>query len=97
MEAIDVIRAFSDRDELRGFLRGNVIKYVLRYDRKGGVEDLRKARWYLDALIDVETDRRKGMTPVEMMEAMASDEFDVDAAKYVVSGIVSDLEKRSYD
>lgn len=36
-----------------GFLEGNVIKYVSRYHVKGGVEDLRKARHYLDKLIEV--------------------------------------------
>lgn len=30
------------------FCLGNVIKYVLRHKEKGGVEDLKKARWYLD-------------------------------------------------
>jgi hypothetical protein len=34
-----------------GYLRGNAIKYLWRYDKKNGVEDLRKARWYLDRLI----------------------------------------------
>jgi hypothetical protein len=34
-----------------GYLRGNAIKYLWRYDRKNGVEDLKKARWYLDRLI----------------------------------------------
>lgn len=33
------------------FPQGNVIKYVTRYKLKGGVEDLKKARWYLDKLI----------------------------------------------
>ena len=33
------------------FLEGNVIKYVTRYERKNGVEDLKKASWYLDRLI----------------------------------------------
>lgn len=40
-----------------GFLEGNVIKYVTRYRAKGGVEDLRKARQYLDWLIEHETKR----------------------------------------
>jgi hypothetical protein len=31
-----------------GFNLGNVIKYVWRADQKGGIEDLKKARWYLD-------------------------------------------------
>ena len=44
IESIDVIEAFD-----LGFCLGNAIKYVLRAGRKGdGVEDLRKARWYID-------------------------------------------------
>lgn len=33
------------------FLEGNVVKYVCRHSAKNGLEDLRKARWYLDRLI----------------------------------------------
>lgn len=36
-----------------GFLEGNAIKYLTRWRQKGGVEDLRKARHYLDKLIEV--------------------------------------------
>lgn len=36
------------------FAEGNVIKYVTRYKLKGGVEDLKKARHYLDMLIDIQ-------------------------------------------
>lgn len=35
-----------------GFFEGNVIKYVTRWKDKGGVEDLKKARHYLDKLIE---------------------------------------------
>jgi hypothetical protein len=38
-----------------GFFEGNVVKYVSRWRTKGGVEDLRKARHYLDKLIELET------------------------------------------
>lgn len=38
-----------------GFFEGNVVKYVSRWKDKGGVEDLRKARHYLDKLIELET------------------------------------------
>ena len=34
------------------FLLGNVIKYVWRADHKNGVQDLEKARWYLDRAIN---------------------------------------------
>jgi len=34
--------------EHMGFCVGNAIKYLWRHEQKGGVEDLKKARWYLD-------------------------------------------------
>jgi len=43
IEAVDVIEAFDLNYRL-----GNVIKYVLRHVGKNGLEDLKKARWYLD-------------------------------------------------
>lgn len=33
-------------------LTAQVIKYILRWNKKGGVEDLKKARWYLERLIN---------------------------------------------
>ena len=38
-----------------GFFSGNVVKYVARHHKKGGVDDLRKARHYLDKLIELHT------------------------------------------
>lgn len=46
LEVIDVIEGFS-----LGFHEGNVLKYLLRWRQKGGIEDLLKARWYLDRFI----------------------------------------------
>ena len=40
------------------FLEGNIIKYISRYDQKGGVKDLKKARFYLDKLIARETQKK---------------------------------------
>lgn len=37
---------------------GNVIKYVARWERKGGLKDLKKARWYLDRFIDLKEQGR---------------------------------------
>jgi hypothetical protein len=37
-----------------GYFEGNIIKYVSRWRKKGGLEDLRKARHYLDKLIELE-------------------------------------------
>lgn len=39
------------------FLEGSVIKYVVRWKFKNGVEDLKKARHYLDILIELEEKR----------------------------------------
>ena len=39
-----------------GFCEGNVVKYVTRYKDKGGLEDLKKARHYIDFLIEDSTD-----------------------------------------
>ena len=37
-----------------GYIVGNIIKYVCRYKSKNGIEDLRKARHYIDMLIESE-------------------------------------------
>ena len=51
IECIDAIKASMSKLEYEGFLKGNLIKYTWRYRDKGGVQDLRKANWYLDRLI----------------------------------------------
>lgn len=35
-----------------GFHEGNAIKYIVRYKDKNGLEDLKKAKWYIDRLIE---------------------------------------------
>lgn len=52
LEVIDVIDAFEC-----GFEQGNIIKYVLRYKHKNGIEDLEKAKWYLNHLIEKEKNK----------------------------------------
>jgi hypothetical protein len=49
---IDVIE-FCLRNNLT-FMQGNVIKYVTRYKDKNGIEDLQKAKEYIDRLIEFE-------------------------------------------
>ena len=39
-------------DQSMSFLEGNIVKYLTRYKEKSGIEDLRKARWYLEKLIE---------------------------------------------
>ena len=54
IQPIDVMRNNFTRDEYRGFLKGNVLKYVMRYQDKGGLDDLKKAEQYLKWLINFE-------------------------------------------
>lgn len=52
IECIDAIAAAtSGKTGLKAVCVANVIKYLWRYELKNGVEDVKKARWYLDRLI----------------------------------------------
>lgn len=53
-DTIEMIYRTFPFEHFRGFMKGNVIKYVTRYDRKNGPEDLKKAHTYLDRLRDYE-------------------------------------------
>lgn len=48
--------------ETRGFYKGNIIKYVARYENKNGIQDLEKALTYLQRLIDWEAKLSGGST-----------------------------------
>lgn len=57
IECIAGIKASMSRDAYCGFLKGNILKYIWRYEHKNGIEDLRKAKVYLDWLIAEQTER----------------------------------------
>jgi len=51
---IEVIKIQEDQltyEEYRGYIKGQVIKYITRERYKNGLEDLKKAAWYLNRLI----------------------------------------------
>lgn len=52
IECVEAIRAMLTPEEFRGALKANVLKYLWRELHKGGLESLKKARWYLDRLIE---------------------------------------------
>lgn len=52
IECIDAMRAQMTKEEFEGHMKGNVIKYMWRWREKGGVESLKKAKWYLNKLIE---------------------------------------------
>lgn len=45
-----------------GYFEGNIVKYVTRWKDKGGIDDLRKARHYLDKLIELQNNVTEGST-----------------------------------
>ena len=54
IECIDAMEAMMTPEQFIGYLRGNVAKYLWRYDKKNGIEDLQKSEWYLKKLIEKE-------------------------------------------
>ena len=56
VECIDAIRAATGEEGFSFYLQGNIMKYLWRFKYKNGVEDLRKAQWYLNVLIEDQDD-----------------------------------------
>ena len=53
IETIDVIEAFtSDLKGIEAVDTGQILKYVCRWNKKNGIQDLKKAMWYLTHLIN---------------------------------------------
>jgi hypothetical protein len=52
IEAIDAIQSSMTPEQFKGYLKGNIFKYCWRFEDKGGIEDLKKAQWYINRLID---------------------------------------------
>ncbi len=60
IETWDYLKAKLSPDSLKGFAIGNVLKYCSRAEHKNGLEDLKKARWYLNKIIEnIESEKRK--------------------------------------
>jgi len=49
----EAMESWMSEEAFKGYIWGNVIKYMARWEDKGGVEDLKKARHYLDKLISI--------------------------------------------
>lgn len=56
----DLLQRFEEglltRKETIGFYKGNIMKYLIRFEQKNGIEDLIKAQTYLNRLIEFETE-----------------------------------------
>lgn len=58
IECIEAVKAATvGKTGIEAVCTANVIKYIWRYEEKNGVEDLRKARWYLERLIKEVVDK----------------------------------------
>ena len=55
IECIDALQAMLG-DGFNAYLQGNIAKYLWRFKYKNGIEDLKKAQWYLNKLIEVYDD-----------------------------------------
>lgn len=53
-ECIDVMIETLGIDFVKGFCIGNAFKYLYRFRHKNGVEDVKKAKWYIDKFVDLE-------------------------------------------
>ena len=52
VECITAIEAMLTKAEFDGYCKGNIVKYIWRENHKGRVESLKKARWYLNKLVE---------------------------------------------
>ena len=59
LEVLEVLEKKMSPEAFKGFLMGNVLKYVLRHEYKGGLQDLKKANFYLTKWIDVANSREQ--------------------------------------
>ena len=81
IECIDAIKAaVSGKSGIEAVCVANVIKYLWRYELKNGVEDVKKAQWYLNRLVSEM--ERKSDPKHDVCAHEWSDEFPVGSAFY---------------
>ena len=65
IETIDMIESIT-AEGFHYYLEGNILKYLARYRHKNGIQDLEKAQWYLNKLIEVQYDTSDGDVHTEV-------------------------------
>jgi hypothetical protein len=89
IECIEAIEASMSPAAFKGALKANVIKYIWRYEQKGGAESLRKAEWYLQRLIAFrETEEAKAASMMQAVKDVLAieEKINYDPDDYMVSG-----------
>ena len=61
IETIEVIKNELTSDEFRGYLKGQIFKYLARHRLKNGIEDLKKAQWYMNYLVKFEQEMEEAV------------------------------------
>lgn len=51
IECFDALKSSMTKEQLLGHLKATAISYLWRYDLKNGVEDVKKAKWYVDRMV----------------------------------------------
>ena len=88
IETITYLESTLGKQGFLDYCIGNVLKYVSRWRDKNGIEDLKKARWYLDRVIDTiekEEDNRDRNKAVSLGERMTK-------IQALVGGVEVDLD-----
>lgn len=72
IEVLDIIEAYSVNFHL-----GNVIKYILRSPYKNGLEDLKKAQFYLNRYVAMVEKQNDNTAPAQTASAVSEDQQEV--------------------
>lgn len=87
IECIEAIEASMSAEAFKGALKANILKYVWRYEKKNGSEDLRKAQWYLERLIAIrEQEEDKAQEIMKQSKEVAEYIATHDPDDYLISG-----------
>jgi hypothetical protein len=57
IQPLDVMKINFTKEQHEGFLAGNALKYIMRYSKKNGLEDLEKCMHYCQLLYDLKTEK----------------------------------------
>lgn len=100
LEVIDVIKEFtSGLEGIEATDTGNILKYICRWKKKNGVEDLKKAKWYLEHLIDYVESTESTETITFDMEKNLKELYDLfqQLNNEAVNGFKNEIERDKHN
>jgi hypothetical protein len=89
IECIEAIEASMSSEAFKGALKANVMKYIWRYETKGGLESLQKAQWYITRLIatvEAEEGRKQAIYDAVKDVLAIEEKVNYDPDDYMASG-----------